>query len=199
MASAEQKCVVECTAFPHLIEGKAFCSCYLSLVSEISDSHWWPPVSATSSTVQQWFSLHQIVFAPTSYSLSVTSSLHLVRFAIFRPLDVHPANSANINSLQRLSFAWSKANQVALHAVDSAVRYYCQHPNCLFEVNCCHPYLQSGGPLFRYFPEWDPMYCAHTLGFTGRPRTMATFGKLSKCHWYPDALADTILTVSCCF
>lgn len=51
------------------------------------------------------------------------------------------------------------------------LRYYCQHPSCLFEFNCCHPYLQSEGPLFLYFPERDPMYCAHTLGFTGRPRT----------------------------
>lgn len=50
--------------------------------------------------------------APASNSLSVTSLLCLIRFAIFRPSDVHTANSANI-FLPRPSLVWSKANQMA--------------------------------------------------------------------------------------
>lgn len=51
---------------------------------------------AAMLTLLRRFSLHQILFAPASKSLSATSLLCLIRFAIFRPSDVHPANSANI-------------------------------------------------------------------------------------------------------
>lgn len=63
---------------------------------QISDFHWWPDASAVMLTKLRRFSLHLILFAPASNSLSVTSLPCLIRFAIFRPSDVHPANSANI-------------------------------------------------------------------------------------------------------
>lgn len=36
-------------------------------------------------------------------------------------------------------------------------------------VNCGRPYLQSEGLLFHYVLKQEPMYCAHTLCFTGIP------------------------------
>lgn len=45
--------------------------------------------------------LHEILFALTSHSLSVTSSLLLIRFAIFRALDIYSDNSVNIVFLQQ--------------------------------------------------------------------------------------------------
>lgn len=152
-----------------------------------------PPVSAVMSAAPHRFPLHRILFAPTSHSLSATSSLHVVRFAIFRPLAVHPANHEFFKAAK--FFSRSKLMGWPAHAVDSAVRYYCQHPSCLFELNCCHPYLRlGGGALFPYFPERDPMYCAHTLGFKN---TMVKFSKLAKCYWSPDSWpdTDTILSV----
>lgn len=47
--------------------------------------------------------LHEHLFALTSHSHSMTSSLLLIRFAIFRALDVYSANSVNIVFLQQPS------------------------------------------------------------------------------------------------
>lgn len=60
--------------------------------------------------------LHESLFALTSHSLWMTSSLLLVRFAIFRALDIYSANSVNIVFLQQPSLVWSKPEVTAIAA-----------------------------------------------------------------------------------
>lgn len=60
--------------------------------------------------------LHEILFALTSHSLSMTSSLLLIRFAIFRALDIYSANSVNIVFLQQPRLVWSKPELMAIAA-----------------------------------------------------------------------------------
>lgn len=73
-----------------------------------------------------------------------------------------------------------------VYTVDSAVWYYCHHPNCLFELNCCHPYLQSGGAIVSLC-SWAGPYvlCAH---FRFHWETQNTIEKSASCQNVTDLL-----------
>ena len=60
--------------------------------------------------------LHEILFALIPHSHWMTSSLLLIRLAIFGALDIYSANSVNTVFLQRPSLVWSKPELMAIAA-----------------------------------------------------------------------------------
>lgn len=127
------------------------------------------------------------LFALMSHSLSMTSSLLLISFAIFRALDIFSANSVNIMFL-----ATAKSCMIKARADGDSCLYILLVQLCdtivgiitvYLTVNCCRPYLQSEGLLFHYVP----MYCAHTLCFTGIPWT----------QWRSQQLVEVLLICWC--
>lgn len=133
---------------------------------------------------------HQLLFAQTSHSHWMTSSLRLIRFAIFRALDIYSANSVNIVFLQQPSLVWSKPELMAIAAciytVDSAVRYYCRCHNCLFGRELLLSLSVVGGaivPLCSYARAYS--LCTH---FVFHWDTLNTMEKSATCWSVTDLL-----------
>lgn len=119
--------------------------------------------------------LREIVFALAPNSSSTASSVLLIRFAIFRALDVYSTDCANIVLSQRPSLVRSKSrahgdgylNILLIQLRDAIVGIITVY----LTMNCRRPYRQSEGLLFHYVPGARLVYCEHTLCFAGVRQT----------------------------
>lgn len=140
----------------------------------------------------------------------MTSSVLLIRFAIFRAVDIYSTNSVNIVFWQWPSLVRSKSwahgdgylNILLIQLRDTIVGIITVY----LTVNCRRPYLQSEGLLFHYVPEARAcVLCAHFVFRWNTANTMAmsatcwSVSDLSMaCHWYNSFCLPLVCWASTC-
>lgn len=132
----------------------------------------------------------------------MTSSVLLIRFAIFRSLDVYSSYSVNIVLSLRpspvRSKSWARGEGYLSTTVGSAVWYYCRHHNCLFDHELSPPLSAVGEPIVPLCSR------SKSLRFVLRCNTANTMAKSATCwsvsdlsmacHWYNSFC----LPLGCC-
>lgn len=140
--------------------------------------------------------LHEILLTLTSHSHSMTSSLLLIRFAIFGALDIYSAYSVNTVFLQQPSLVWSKLEPMAIAAC-----IYCWF-SCeillsasklfiwpwIVAVLICSPRGYCSIMFLRKSLLIVRTLCV-SLGYTEHNGEVSN---LLKCYWSVDAVLDTI-------
>lgn len=154
--------------------------------------------------------LREIVFALAPNSSSMTSSVLLIRFAIFRAVDVYSTDSVNIVLSQRPSPVRSKSrahgdgylNILLIQLRDTIVGIITVY----LTMSCRRPYLQSEGLLFHYFPR--ARACVLWAHFVFRWNTANTMAMSATCrsvsdlsmarHWYNSFCLPLVCCASTC-